>query len=187
MHGRNYSCCLHFGTINPLSFFLFDHPQRCPLILPPCDMDTNLVPSSFSVICTIVIFLSPLVFAKDPAATNGCTQQPYTYKIQKPYDVPVDQRYSFTEGVHRFWVYSDDKSFRPDSSTKPRSELRVEVRCTTVSCVSSTRPLVFRIVDLCRVACFCRNRHPRRAMTTRAGCGNSKVTCMFRWECLGRA
>ncbi|GKU95155.1 hypothetical protein SLEP1_g8551 [Rubroshorea leprosula] len=47
------------------------------------------------------------------------------FVIQKPYDIPVDQRYKFSEGVHKLWVYSNDKPHSPDSQTKPRTEIRI--------------------------------------------------------------
>jgi hypothetical protein len=47
--------------------------------------------------------------------------------IQKPYNVPVNQRYNFTNGVHQFWIYPTDKSFKTDSNTQPRTEIRISV------------------------------------------------------------
>ncbi|KAJ7974049.1 citrate-binding protein-like [Quillaja saponaria] len=35
--------------------------------------------------------------------------------MQKPYDIPLEQRYSFINGVHRLWVYADDKPHNPTS------------------------------------------------------------------------
>jgi hypothetical protein len=54
--------------------------------------------------------------------TNGFISLPLNlsyYHIQKPYDVPEDQRYSFVNGVHKCWVYSTDK---------PRTEIAIQVR-----------------------------------------------------------
>ncbi|OMP06539.1 Concanavalin A-like lectin/glucanases superfamily [Corchorus capsularis] len=45
------------------------------------------------------------------------------YHIQRPYDVPEAQRYSFIDGIHRCWVYSTDKPHTPTSKTKPRTEI----------------------------------------------------------------
>ena len=47
--------------------------------------------------------------------------------IQRPYDVPEDQRYSFVDGVHKLWVYSTDKPHSPTSKTHPRTEIRIHV------------------------------------------------------------
>lgn len=64
--------------------------------------------------------------AADP--TDGFTALPFdksVYNIHKPYDLPVDQRYSFVNGVHKLWVYSTDKPFRQGSPTKPRTEINI--------------------------------------------------------------
>lgn len=72
--------------------------------------------------------MSQLHGADDP--TKGFTNIPLThanFEFQKPYNVPLDQRYSFENGVHRMWVYADDKSHSPDSETQPRTEIRIKV------------------------------------------------------------
>ncbi|CAL1363120.1 unnamed protein product [Linum trigynum] len=85
---------------------------------------------------TLIILLLPaiLLFGCDNAAaaggdpTDGFTEvplKPSNFVLQKPYDVPLDQRYSFIDGVHRMWVYSDDKPFSPGSDTQPRTEIRI--------------------------------------------------------------
>ncbi|KAJ8769664.1 hypothetical protein K2173_005267 [Erythroxylum novogranatense] len=64
--------------------------------------------------------------AVDP--TKGFTALPLTksnFVVQRPYDVPENQRYSFKNGVHKLWVYSTDKPHSPTSKTNPRTELRV--------------------------------------------------------------
>ncbi|KAK1262872.1 Citrate-binding protein [Acorus gramineus] len=64
--------------------------------------------------------------AGDP--TDGFVQQPLStanFLFDKPYDKALSERYSFINGVHRFWVYDDDKPFRQDSPTKPRTEIRI--------------------------------------------------------------
>ncbi|ESR41103.1 hypothetical protein CICLE_v10027490mg, partial [Citrus x clementina] len=48
------------------------------------------------------------------------------YHIQKPYDLPENQRYCFSDGVHRCWVYSTDKPHTPTSQTKPRTEIAIQ-------------------------------------------------------------
>lgn len=58
--------------------------------------------------------------------TDGFTQVAFTYAIQKPYNLDVSERYSFTNGVHDFWVYTTDLPHTPDSQTLPRTELRVQ-------------------------------------------------------------
>ncbi|KAG5148443.1 hypothetical protein JHK82_015324 [Glycine max] len=68
-----------------------------------------------------------LVDAADP--TFGFTplglSSSSNLQIQKPYDVAVNERYSFSNGVHRFWVYSTDKPHMQGSNTKPRTEIRI--------------------------------------------------------------
>ncbi|CAN1301457.1 Citrate-binding protein [Linum perenne] len=47
------------------------------------------------------------------------------FRIQSPYDVSKDQRYSFIDGVHKCWVYSTDKPHTPTSKTLPRTEISI--------------------------------------------------------------
>ncbi|KAM1005690.1 hypothetical protein TB2_002480 [Malus domestica] len=60
--------------------------------------------------------------------TDGFTDVPlteYNFELQKPYDVPLEERYSFVNGVRRLWVYADDKPHDPNSQTQPRTEVRI--------------------------------------------------------------
>ncbi|XP_044469670.1 citrate-binding protein-like [Mangifera indica] len=45
--------------------------------------------------------------------------------IQKPYNVPVDQRSSFKNGYNKLWVFSTDKPHSVTSRTNPRTEIRI--------------------------------------------------------------
>jgi hypothetical protein len=68
------------------------------------------------------------ICGEDP--TYGFTSVPLTeenFQVQKPYNIPIDQRYSFIDGVHRFWVYAHDKPYSPSSPTQPRTEIRIKV------------------------------------------------------------
>ena len=68
------------------------------------------------------------LYASDP--TEGFTNIPLTeanFKIQRPYNLPVEARYSFENGVRRMWVYANDKSHSPNSQTQPRTEVRIMV------------------------------------------------------------
>ncbi|KAG2665586.1 hypothetical protein I3843_15G013800 [Carya illinoinensis] len=86
-----------------------------------------------SVCCSILVVLILVSFLEnghlcvaDP--TDGFTPVPLTdanFKLQKPYDIPLEDRYSYKDGVHRFWVYNKDKPFKPDSTTRPRTEIRI--------------------------------------------------------------
>ena len=65
--------------------------------------------------------------------TLGFVSLPFNrsyYHIQKPYDVPEDQRYSFVDGVHKCWVFSKDNPHTVDSETKPRTEIAIQVVLT---------------------------------------------------------
>lgn len=57
-------------------------------------------------------------------STVKWTEKPFTYNIQKPYDLDVSQRYKHEGGVHTMWVYDTDKPHNPDSDTDPRTEMR---------------------------------------------------------------
>ena len=64
--------------------------------------------------------------------TDGFTIVPLTesnFELQKPYDIPLDQCYSFVNGVHYLWVYADDKPHDPSSHTQPRTEIRIKYVC----------------------------------------------------------
>ncbi|KAH7565974.1 hypothetical protein ACOSP7_022140 [Xanthoceras sorbifolium] len=70
--------------------------------------------------------LFQLVSSIDP--TKGFVSVPLdnsNLEVQRPYNVPEDQRYSFKNGVHRLWVLSTDKPHSLTSKTKPRTEIRI--------------------------------------------------------------
>ncbi|XAR48664.1 hypothetical protein NMG60_11031554 [Bertholletia excelsa] len=67
-----------------------------------------------------------LMCGADP--TDGFINVPLTednFEIQRPYNVPVDKRYSYENGVRRLWVYADDKPHNPNSHTQPRTEIKI--------------------------------------------------------------
>lgn len=88
-----------------------------------------------------------LVDAADP--TFGFTplglSSSSNLQIQKPYDVAVNERYSFSNGVHRFLVYSSDKPHMQGSATEPRTEIRI-----TVSLNSHFFLSFFLIINKCK-------------------------------------
>ncbi|KAG9444271.1 hypothetical protein H6P81_015611 [Aristolochia fimbriata] len=47
------------------------------------------------------------------------------FDIQRPYDVPLHERYSIINGVHKLWVFSSDKPHALTSNTNPRTEIRI--------------------------------------------------------------
>lgn len=66
----------------------------------------------------------------DVPPTQGFVSLPLNqsyYHIQKPYDLPEDQRYCFIHGVHKCWVYSTDKPHTTTSQTLPRTEIAIQV------------------------------------------------------------
>ncbi|KAM0905322.1 hypothetical protein ACQ4PT_017492 [Festuca glaucescens] len=46
--------------------------------------------------------------------------------VQSPYDLPLNQRYEFVNGMRRLWVYCSDKPHSLTSHTKPRTEIRMQ-------------------------------------------------------------
>lgn len=46
---------------------------------------------------------------------------------QKPYDLPLSSRYSFTHGVHKLWVFSIYNPLSKGIPTKPRTEISIQV------------------------------------------------------------
>lgn len=69
------------------------------------------------------------IAAADP--TSGWTQTSYTYNIQSPWDLPQSDRYSYSGGEHRFWIYPGDACQFQGCSTGPRSELRMNNNYTS--------------------------------------------------------
>ncbi|XP_030535013.1 citrate-binding protein-like [Rhodamnia argentea] len=47
------------------------------------------------------------------------------FVVQRSYDVPVDQRYSFKDGAHTLYVFDTDKPHSPTSKTGPRTKVRI--------------------------------------------------------------
>ncbi|XP_024310821.1 citrate-binding protein-like [Brachypodium distachyon] len=47
--------------------------------------------------------------------------------VQKPYDVPLRDRYEHTGGVRRMWVFSTDKSIRRNHPGGARTEIKINV------------------------------------------------------------
>ncbi|KAF8024938.1 hypothetical protein BT93_F1936 [Corymbia citriodora subsp. variegata] len=82
---------------------------------------------SHLILCLILVYIIEIDrICTDPI--DGFTIVPLTesnFEIQKPYDKLLEERYSFTDGVRRLWVYADDKPHEPDSKTMPRTEIRI--------------------------------------------------------------
>ncbi|MDX2937880.1 polysaccharide lyase family 7 protein [Streptomyces ipomoeae] len=62
----------------------------------------------------------------EPAAdpTDGWTQTSFAYSWQKPWNLDLADRHSYSGGVHRMWVHATDKPFEEGSTTDPRTEMR---------------------------------------------------------------
>ncbi|MEU6350354.1 polysaccharide lyase family 7 protein [Streptomyces sp. NPDC047072] len=67
--------------------------------------------------------------AADP--TDGWSSTSFTYSWQKPWDLELSERHSYSGGVHRMWVYDTDEPFEEGSSTDPRTEMRWKVDYAT--------------------------------------------------------
>ncbi|KAL3504489.1 hypothetical protein ACH5RR_034330 [Cinchona calisaya] len=84
----------------------------------------------FSLVLFLFVIFSTglnLLGLADP--TDGFTRIPLTernFGLQKPFNLPLKDRYSYHNGVRRFWVYTNDKPFKPDTTTKPRTEIRIK-------------------------------------------------------------
>ncbi|GMP79847.1 hypothetical protein CsSME_00035199 [Camellia sinensis var. sinensis] len=66
-------------------------------------------------------------------STDGFTLAPLAEKnfwLQKPYNVPLDNRYSYEDEVRRLWVYNHDKPFYDDSGTRPTQKFALRVMIT---------------------------------------------------------
>lgn len=111
------------GTMKPSS----QEKKKSKSFFPPKTM--KRLPILRLTLWPLIIYQATFALAAvDP--TQGFTRVPLdnsNFVIQKPYDVSVNQRYSFTNGVHKFWVYSTDKPHTPASDTKPRTEIRINV------------------------------------------------------------
>jgi len=88
------------------------------------------VQNLFSVLTFVLILRADIsISAETNDLTRGWKQIPLKFKIQKPYDLEVKDRYSFdsTNNIHNFWVYFTDKPHDPPpNKTTARTEMRVD-------------------------------------------------------------
>ncbi|KAL0908320.1 hypothetical protein M5K25_022810 [Dendrobium thyrsiflorum] len=91
-------------------------------------MASPVWPFVLTFLISLSLFNESLLFCNaDP--TDGFTLLPLTdanFELQKPYNIPLAERYSYANGVHRMWVYSTDKPFKAGSPTDPRTEIRIK-------------------------------------------------------------
>ncbi|GLJ48395.1 hypothetical protein SUGI_1021630 [Cryptomeria japonica] len=82
----------------------------------------------FALLCGLLIWMGSENAQTTGSPTDGFTQQTLTDSnivMQKPYDKNLSDRYSFVDGVHDMWVYSNDKPHNLTSNTRPRTEIRI--------------------------------------------------------------
>lgn len=128
---ENTKTCIDYNNLpimQPAYFHYINMPGHLDFLQSVKNMDFSYKNVSF-----LVVFLTAAYFfllsCADP--TEGFTNVPLTqenFEIQRPYDIPLEERYSFLNGTHRLWVYANDKPHDPNSHTQPRTEVRIRVR-----------------------------------------------------------
>ena len=60
---------------------------------------------------------------EDP--TQGWTEYEDSFYVQRPYNIPINTRFSITGGIYNFWVFPNDFPHAPDAGGRnPRTEAR---------------------------------------------------------------
>jgi hypothetical protein len=67
--------------------------------------------------------------AGSPAA--GWTEYQDDFNVQKPFDIPLEQRFKVENGVYTAWITRTDKGYSPSTPTGPRTEMRWQTNWTT--------------------------------------------------------
>ncbi|CAK9134582.1 unnamed protein product [Ilex paraguariensis] len=116
--------------------------MRCKKLFMPCKPDgrlaeplTSFPPESCTAVLAGQIGQQPFYPQSSSSwqvvsvygCSDGFTEIPLTeanFVLQKPYDTPPEERYSYENGVHKMWVYADDKPLALGSNTQPRTEIR---------------------------------------------------------------
>ncbi len=57
---------------------------------------------------------------------SNWTAQTPDFNVQSPYNLPVSDRYTDTDGVYHMWVFTTDEPFEEGNTTLPRTEQRFE-------------------------------------------------------------
>jgi hypothetical protein len=70
--------------------------------------------------------VGPIVQMNCPGdPTEGWTEYQDSFNIQRPYNVPINTRFSITGGIYNFWVFPNDAPHSPDANGRnPRTEAR---------------------------------------------------------------
>nr|XP_043614174.1 citrate-binding protein-like [Erigeron canadensis] len=82
----------------------------------------------FYITLIILLFLGKAIGCEPTDTTLGFASQPLNrsnFDIQKPYNVPINHRYKYSNGVHKLWVIKTDKPHSRTSKTGPRTEIRI--------------------------------------------------------------
>ncbi len=70
--------------------------------------------------------VGPIVEMQCPGdPTEGWTEYKDSFNVQRPYNVPINTRFSITGGIYNFWVFPPDAPHSPDAHGRnPRTEAR---------------------------------------------------------------
>ncbi|XP_021274551.1 citrate-binding protein-like [Herrania umbratica] len=82
----------------------------------------------FSLLCLSLSQLLSFQATAQQNPTSGFTAVPLSqsnFELHKPYDKSPSERYSFSNGEQRLWVFATDKPHTTSSDTKPRTEIRI--------------------------------------------------------------
>jgi Alginate lyase len=77
----------------------------------------------------------PIYYGPDPGPvvemncpgdpTEGWTEYKDSFNVQRPYNVPINTRFSITNGIYNFWVFPPDAPHSPTANGRnPRTEAR---------------------------------------------------------------
>jgi hypothetical protein len=68
--------------------------------------------------------VGPVVEMQCPGnPTEGYTEYKDSFHVERPYDVPINARFSFIDGIYNFWVFPGDKAHsKIANGTNPRTE-----------------------------------------------------------------
>jgi hypothetical protein len=77
----------------------------------------------FPLIAVVLWFAAPYAL-RAQSLTAGWSEYPDTFEVQKPYNLPVSDRFSDSGGVYTCWIQPSDKPFKTGTDTGPRTEMR---------------------------------------------------------------
>ncbi|CAN6344546.1 unnamed protein product [Urochloa humidicola] len=88
----------------------------------------------YMLVAVAALLASPAAASRALAGSGGDPTVGFTavtlsesnFVVQRPYDVPSGDRYSFHGGVRQMWVLSSDKPHDNHSNTSPRTEIRMK-------------------------------------------------------------